>query len=106
VSEPARGPGPAPPDVIYRVVFETVKQECLRKYTDADPALYSGTSQAVPNSKVPDEDWEAVCGKPTDDPWSQFYCLRKWADEDREFVRAVRLEAAVLAGLEWETVPR
>lgn len=80
---------------IYRVLFETVRQDALRKYANADPAMFKNTTQTVPNSQIPDEDWHEVTGNATDNPWQQYNQLRKWVAEDREFVRNVRLQRMV-----------
>lgn len=88
-------------DEIYRVVFETVRQDRLKEFLDADPATHRGTSQTVPNSQIPDDAWFEVEGRATDNPWGQFYTLRKWAGEDREFIRNVRLERLVLDNPVW-----
>jgi hypothetical protein len=85
----------------YRIKFETVSQDCLKKYCNYDPGLYSGTIQLVPNSQIPDEDWHEVAGRETGDPWRQYGQLKQWADQDREFVRNIRLEKMV-SGPEWE----
>lgn len=52
---------------VYRISFETVKQSRLRNYCNADPAFYKNTSQVIPNSQVPDEDWHFIT-RETDDP--------------------------------------
>jgi hypothetical protein len=88
---------------IYRVRFEAVGQSALRKYCNADPAMFKNTTQTVPNSQIPDEDWHEVTGHETDNPWQQYNQLRKWESEDREFVRKVRLEQLV-SGPQWELV--
>ena len=87
---------------IYRVRFEVVNQSALRKYSNADPLLYKNTTQIVPNSQIPDEDWHEVTGRETDSPWSQYDQLRAWEADDREFVRRVRLEK-MAAEPEWVT---
>jgi hypothetical protein len=90
---------------IYRVLFEVVNQSALRKYSNADPVMYKNTTQTVPNSQIPDEDWHAVEGRATDNPWQQYNQLRKWEDEDREFVRNVRLQK-MTSEPQWEEVRR
>lgn len=107
--ETAHGTAPAEPQPaaraleIYRVRFETVSQQALRKYSNADPLMYKNTTQTVPNSQIPDEDWHEVTGHETDNPWAQYNQLRKWDAEDREFIRNVRLERLV-SGPGWEAV--
>jgi hypothetical protein len=88
---------------IYRVLFETVNLPALRKYCNADPALFKNTTQTVPNSQIPDEDWHPVEGRATDSPWQQYNQLRQWEAGDREFVRNVRLEKMASAPI-WEEV--
>ena len=94
---------PEPPLEIYRVRFESVDQHALRKYSNADPLLYKNTTQTVPNSQIPDEDWHEVAGHETDNPWQQYNQLRAWEAADREFVRNVRLEKLV-PERRWEPV--
>ena len=86
----------------YRLLFETVLQHRLVRYMNADPWYFSNVSQTVANSQVPDEDWYQVINE-TDDPWDQFWTLRKWAAEDAHFVRNVRLERLVVQP-EWAEV--
>lgn len=93
----------APGLQIYRVRFEVVGQTALRKYSNADPLLYKNTTQTVPNSQIPDEDWHEVTGHETDNPWQQYNQLRKWVAEDQGFVRNVRLEKLV-SEPRWEAV--
>lgn len=89
---------------IYRVLFETVNQSALRKYCNADPVMFKNTTQTVPNSQIPDEDWHEVTGRETDNPWQQYNQLRQWEAADEQFVRNVRLER--MAGEpRWEAVP-
>jgi hypothetical protein len=57
---------------IYRVLFETVHTSALRKYCNADPVMFRNTTQTVPNSQIPDEDWHPVEGRATDSPWQQY----------------------------------
>jgi hypothetical protein len=83
----------------YRIRFETVYPGRLKNYMNADPMVYSNTSQIISNSRVPDEDWYEVV-KETDNPWDQFWVLRKWSSEDAHFVRNIRLEKLVTAP-EW-----
>ncbi len=90
---------------IYRVLFEVVSQSALRKYSNADPVMYKNTTQTVPNSQIPDEDWHEVEGRATDNPWQQYNQLRKWEAEDREFVRNVRLQR-MISQPEWAEVTR
>ena len=87
---------------MYRLSWETIDTNHLFKYCNADPIFYSNTQQTVPNSLIPDEEWHAV-SKETDDPWDQFRQLKQWADEDREFIRKVKLEVQVTQPV-WEEV--
>lgn len=89
--------------IIYRLSFELVNQGALRKYSDADPTFYKGTTQTVPNSQIPDEDWHPV-SKETGDPWQQYHQLRKWEKSDTGFVRNVVLEQAEVEPTQWEPV--
>lgn len=86
----------------FRILFETVYQDKLRLYMDADPLIYSDVSQVVPNSEIPDEDWYEVISE-NDDPWDQYWALRQWAGEDQHFVRNVRVELLVMEP-EWRTI--
>lgn len=90
---------------VYRVLFETVNQGALRKYCNADPVMYKNTTQLVPNSQIPDEDWHEVTGRATDNPWQQYNQLRQWEAEDREFIRNVRLQK-MTSEPQWEEVER
>lgn len=90
---------------IYRVLFETVNQAALGMYSNADPLMYSNTTQTVPNSQIPDEDWHPVEGNATDNPWQQYNQLRQWEAEDREFIRNVRLQK-MTRDPQWEEVER
>lgn len=80
---------------IYRIRFELVAISELHKYCNADPAYFKNTTQLVPNSQIPDDDWYEVITPETASPFTQFNQLRKWSNEDREFVRNVRLERMV-----------
>lgn len=93
-------------DAIYRVVFETVYQDRLAEFMNADPATHSNTSQVVRNSAIPEDAWYEVTGRATDNPWGQFYTLQKWEREDKEFVRKVRLERLVMDNPVWEHYER
>jgi hypothetical protein len=90
---------------IYRVLFETVNQSALSKYCNADPVMFKNTTQMVPNSLIPDEDWHPVEGRATDNPWQQYNQLRLWEAEDREFIRNVRLQK-MTSEPQWEEMPR
>jgi hypothetical protein len=79
---------------IYRLTWEMVRQRELVKYMNADPLFYSNTTQTVPNSRIPHEDWYEL-SKETDDPWDQYHQLCAWAKADEQFVRNVRLDKAV-----------
>lgn len=91
--------------IIYRLTWEMVKLDCLRKYCNADPSYYKNTIQVVPNSQIPDEDWKPV-SKETEDPWQQYHTLKQWALEDREFIRNVFLEEAEISPPEWRPAKR
>jgi hypothetical protein len=90
---------------IYRVLFETVNTSALHKYCNANPVMFENTTQTVPNSQIPDEDWHPVEGRATDNPWQQYSQLRQWVREDREFVRNVRLQK-MTSEPEWAEVER
>lgn len=86
----------------YRLSWEMVRLSSLGQFSNADPRVYANTAQTVPNSQIPDEHWHSI-SKETRDPWDQYRTLKQWADEDREFVRKVRLQK--LAGEpEWVDV--
>lgn len=76
---------------VYRITWEMVSQGVLHKYLNADPMFYSNTTQTVPNSQIPDEDWLPI-SKESTSPWDQYRQLRAWAAADQQFVRNVRLE--------------
>lgn len=78
----------------YRILFETVYQDRLKLYMNADPWYFRNVSQTVCNSQIPDEHWYATVSE-SDNPWDQYLTLRKWASEDAHFVRNVRLERLV-----------
>jgi hypothetical protein len=78
----------------YRLTWESVGLAHLWRYSNADPALYKGTRQVVPNSKIPDEHWHEV-SRENSNPWNQYRTLKKWADADTGFVRNVRLDRLV-----------
>jgi hypothetical protein len=75
---------------IYRIIFETVN---LARYPEVEK---------LPNSQVPDRYWHEVTTNATDSPWSQYYTLRKWHREDKNFVRNIRLERMVSEPV-WES---
>lgn len=79
---------------LYRISWEMVSLGHLHLYSNADPAYYKNTTQVVPNSQIPDEHWHPV-SRETDDPWSQYDTLAKWAAADTGFVRNVKLEQMV-----------
>jgi hypothetical protein len=87
---------------VYRLSWEMVLASELWRYSNADPLTHKNTTQTVPNSRIPDEHWHLV-QKTDTDPWAQYNTLRKWAKEDRDFVRNVRLEKQV-SEPEWEDV--
>ena len=41
----------------YKLTWEMVAVTKLGKYSNADPMVYAHTTQTVPNSQIPDEDW-------------------------------------------------
>jgi hypothetical protein len=86
----------------FRIVFETVRQDRLKLYMNADPVIYADSQQVVPNSAVPDDDWYEVITE-SDDPWDQYWTLLRWAGQDRHFVRNVRAEKLV-AEPRWHTL--
>lgn len=45
---------------MYRLSWESVRLNALWKYSNADPTFYKNTTQIVPNSQIPDEDWHPV----------------------------------------------
>lgn len=83
----------------YRLSWEMVRLTQLHKYCNADPLYYKNTTQIVPNSEIPDEDWQTV-SKETSDPWDQFHQLKEWANNDEQFIRNVKLEKMATAP-EW-----
>lgn len=87
---------------MYRIRFETVVQDHLKYYMNADPAYHGNVTQMVPNLQIPEHEWYEV-KRETSDPWDQFWTLRKWADAGEQFVRNVRLERLVTAP-EWASV--
>lgn len=89
---------------VYRLSWEMVRQGELWRYCNADPRCYKNTTQTVPNSQIPDEHWYPI-NKTTDNPWSQYNGLKRWADNDEQFVRRVVLEQADVVISEWEPVP-
>ncbi len=86
----------------YRLSFETVYTSALHKYCNADPAFYKNVTQITPNSQIPDEDWHLVT-RETDNPWDQAKVLKMWADQDKDFVRNIKLEKMVSEPA-WEQV--
>lgn len=86
----------------YRLSWETVGVSKLWMFSDADPRSYKNTTQIVPNSQIPDGYWHAV-SKEDSNPWQQYNQLKEWADQDREFIRNVRLEESV-SEPEWREV--
>lgn len=75
--------------MIYRIRFEVVRQGELHKYCDLQPAFYKNVQQVVPNSEIPDEEWEPVSRETTNlaSIRSQYANLKRDADADRGFVR-------------------
>lgn len=90
-------------DTAYRLSWEMVNLRELWRYSNADPAMYSNTTQTVPNSEIPDEHWRPV-SKVTDNPWDQYNTLKRWADADEQFVRNVKLEQAENVEPDWKPV--
>lgn len=88
---------------LYRLSWEMVSQGSLKHFCNADPLYFSGVTQTVPNSEIPDEHWHPL-SKETADPWSQYHQLKAWAEADKEFVRNVRLERAINPEIAWEPV--
>jgi hypothetical protein len=78
----------------YRLSWEMVSTGYMKLFSNADPMMYSNTTQTVPNSQIPDEYWHPMV-KETDNPWDQFHQLKEWADADTEFIRNVKLEKMV-----------
>ena len=88
----------------YRVSFETINPHRLGRYSDADPTFYKNTTQLVPNSKIPEEEWRLV-SRVTDDfvsAMSQYENLKKFHDADTGFVRNPRLEES--SEPEWKEI--
>lgn len=84
----------------YRLSWEMVKQTALVKYSNADPMFYSNTTQTVPNSEIPDEDWQVVGPVEFTIPGNehridQWKTLTEWSMSDKQFVRNVKLERRV-----------
>lgn len=75
---------------VYKITFETVNQDSLVKYCNADPRFFKNVTQTVPNSEIPDEDWHTV-ETTTEDPWDQHNQLVVWDMQDKEFVRNIQL---------------
>lgn len=92
------------PDMTYRLSWEMVKQSELYRYCNADPRVYKGTTQTVPNSQIPANHWYPV-SKVTDNPWQQYNKLTEWAGTDEGFVRNVTLEQAEVVEPDWRPVP-
>lgn len=91
-------------ETVYRLSWEAVGQSELHLYCNADPRWYSHVTQTVPNSQIPDEHWHRIERIDTN-PFQQYNQLKKWADEDREFIRNVTLEQAVKIEPDWQPVP-
>ena len=75
-------------EAVYRLAWEMVSLGELWRYSNANPMEYSGTTQTVPNSQIPDEHWHKLT-KDGSNPHEQYRQLKSWADDDREFVRNV-----------------
>ena len=86
-------------DSVFRLSWEMAHN--LRKYSNADPVLYKNTTQTVPNSQIPDEDWAPVSKLDTN-PWAQFNALKADAESDQGFIRNVTLDELAVT----ETVVR
>ena len=88
----------------YKLTWEMVAVTKLGKYSNADPMVYAHTTQTVPNSQIPDEDWhEKSVEFIGDERLDQYRQLKEWADADEQFVRNVRLHRLV-GEPRWEEV--
>jgi len=87
---------------MYKVEFEVVKQNELYRYSNENPIYYKNTTQTVPNSEIPDEHWSKA-SRETESPWDQYNNLKKWEEEDKGFVRNVKLYK-MKSEPEWEEV--
>lgn len=84
----------------YRLTWEIVNLKELWRYNNADPMVYSNTTQTVPNSEIPDEHWHTVGPVEFTIPGDkgrvdQYKTLVAWDQSDRQFVRRVKLERRV-----------
>ena len=91
----------------YKLQWEMVRISNLHKYSNADPMFYKNTTQTVPNSQIPDEDWNLTIVEFDEDQLEsrteQYNNLKQWADADEQFVRNVKLYK--LAGEpQWEEI--
>ena len=79
----------------YKLSWEMVRVTKLGKYSNADPMYYSNTTQTVPNSQIPDEDWHLVSKEfdehELEERRNQYETLKSWSDADKDFVRNVKL---------------
>jgi hypothetical protein len=79
-----------PATEMYRLSWEIVQLGSLWKYSNADPSFYKNTTQTVPNSQIPDDEWERIT-KLDSNPHSQYNKLKEWSDSEIGFVRNVTL---------------
>lgn len=90
----------------YRLMFQGVKTSSLLRYMSGDPRHDQDAYQTVPNSQIPEPDWYTVATLPNDDPWGQHEQLKAWADNDRGFVRNIRLEKLITRNpYTWAEIP-
>lgn len=81
---------------VYRVSFELVRPEVIARYTNRETRR-----QSVPSAQIPEQHWQRA-ERVTTDPWDQYRTLARWAAEESQHVRNVRLEIAVNPeDLEW-----
>lgn len=93
--------------ITYRLSWEVVDLDKMHLYMNADPRFYKNCTKLVSNADIPDEHWHKVVKvKETkeEDMTGQYETLKKWADEDTDFIRNVKLEKAVLTEPIWEEV--
>lgn len=78
------------------MTWEMVGPSKLHKYSNADPMFFKNTTQTVPNSQIPDEDWKPVSVEFDELEYEQrrkdqFEVLKEWEQNDENFVRNVKL---------------
>ncbi len=76
---------------MFKLKWEMTKIDKLYKYSNADPMQYKNTTQIIPNSQIPDEDWKKVEKEDDISIMSQFKTLKRWEESDYGFVRNVKL---------------